>query len=121
VYLSLGGFQQKSVQSKLKNTHLLISPLGNVLDLYDKAHLFDVCLDNGISFKESAFTEAGDRIVVVDTELGSIGLSVCFDIRFSHLYALQRSKGAQILLIPAAFTVPTGSAHWEVLLRARAM
>ncbi len=88
---------------------------------YDKMHLFDVDLATGESWRESSAYRAGDRPVVADTPLGKMGLTICYDIRFPDLYSMLSQSGATIFAVPAAFTVPTGKAHWHVLLRARAI
>lgn len=88
---------------------------------YDKIHLFDANLSHQECYAESSVTMPGDTIVVIDTPIGRIGLSVCYDIRFPELFREMFRRGAQILMVPAAFTVTTGQVHWEVLLRARAI
>jgi predicted amidohydrolase len=106
---------------RLVNRGFVIDGGGNIRGRYDKMHLFDVDLPTGESWRESASYGCGERAVVVDTPLGPLGMSICYDIRFSRLYASLTDAGATILSIPAAFTVPTGRAHWHVLLRARAI
>jgi predicted amidohydrolase len=88
---------------------------------YDKIHLFDVQLDNGEKYQESASIEPGDDTVVVDTPIGRIGLAVCYDLRFPELFRALLDKGAEIFTLPSAFTAHTGRAHWEPLVRARAI
>ena len=107
--------------SKWRNRSILIGPDGEIQARYDKMHLFDVDLDTGESWRESAVYDAGDRPVLVDQLWGKIGLSICYDLRFSGLYQSLSNAGADLLTVPAAFTVPTGVAHWHVLLRARAI
>ena len=102
------------------NAALLLDSDGEVLGHYRKIHLFDVDLPDA-SFQESRTVSAGEQLVVADTRLGRVGLSVCYDVRFPELYRALTQRGARILLVPAAFTVPTGRDHWEVLLRARAI
>jgi predicted amidohydrolase len=102
------------------NTAPLIDADGTVLARYRKIHLFDVDLPDA-SFKESRTVGPGEEIVVAETRVGPVGLSVCYDLRFPELYRALAERGARILLVPAAFTVPTGRDHWEVLLRARAI
>jgi nitrilase len=101
----------------------LCAPDGNVAAAYDKIHLFDVSLpaSDGESYRESATTDAGDRVVCAATPLGRIGLSVCYDIRFPGLFARLGALGMELLVVPAAFTVPTGRQHWLPLLKARAI
>jgi nitrilase len=88
---------------------------------YDKLHLFDVDLENGESYRESDYIESGNQIVVTDTPVGRLGLSVCYDLRFPEVYRQLSQEGARILSIPSAFTAITGRAHWEILLRSRAI
>lgn len=95
---------------------------GEIVARYDKIHLFDVDVDDATgSYRESATFEPGDRVVCVDTPAGRIGLSVCYDLRFPELYRALLDQGAEVLVVPAAFTQVTGEAHWEPLLRARAI
>jgi len=95
---------------------------GRQVARYDKIHLFDVDIpDKKESYRESATFEPGNEPIVVETPVGKLGLSVCYDLRFPELYRRLSAQGAQLLAMPAAFTVPTGQAHWEVLLRARAV
>ncbi|KAL6549339.1 Deaminated glutathione amidase, chloroplastic/cytosolic [Orobanche hederae] len=123
IWLSLGGFQEKgSDESHLCNTHVLIDNTGKIISTYRKMHLFDVDVPGGAVYKESGFTEPGREIVAVDSPLGCLGLTVCYDLRFPDLYQQLRFQcGVEVLLVPAAFTNVTGRAHWEVLLRARAI
>ena len=101
---------------------MLYSPDGEEWARYDKIHLFDVDVEaTGKSYRESDHYAPGDRIVVADTPLGSIGLSVCYDLRFPELYRRQVAEGARIFTVPSAFTATTGDAHWLLLLRARAV
>ena len=108
--------------TRLANRSFLIGPTGAVKARYDKMHLFDVDLATGESWRESAAYSAGDQAVVAPlNDQASLGLSICYDVRFPALYQRLSEAGANILAIPAAFTVPTGEAHWHVLLRARAI
>ena len=100
---------------------LVYNAQGEKIARYNKLHLFDVTLNSQESYKESDTIVAGNNIVVVDTPVGRIGLSVCYDIRFPELFRELFKRGAEILIVPAAFTIPTGKAHWEILLRARAI
>lgn len=100
---------------------LVIDAQGEVVEHYDKIHLFDVVLPNGESYRESNTFVAGDRSVVVDTPAGRLGLATCFDLRFPELFAHLAQAGADWFCLPSAFTRPTGEAHWHVLLRARAI
>ncbi|MBK8013809.1 MAG: carbon-nitrogen hydrolase family protein [Deltaproteobacteria bacterium] len=103
------------------NTSVVFGPDGARLGRYRKIHLFDVELGEGATHHESATVEAGTSATVVDTPLGKLGLSICYDVRFPGLYRALARAGAEILSVPAAFTVPTGRDHWEVLIRARAI
>jgi predicted amidohydrolase len=103
------------------NRGFVIDDEGQIRARYDKMHLFDVDLESGESWRESASYLGGNGPVTVDTPLGRLGLSICYDIRFPDLYRALTDAGATILSVPAAFTLPTGEAHWHVLLRARAI
>ncbi len=103
------------------NRSLVIGSDGSIHARYDKIHMFDVTLPSGESWRESAAFEGGRAPVVVDTPVGRLGLSICYDLRFPELYRALVDEGATILAVPAAFTVSTGEAHWHVLLRARAI
>lgn len=116
--LALAG---ERADDKLVNRGFLIDDQGTVRARYDKIHLFDVDLPTGESWRESAAYAPGTQAVVAATPAGDLGLSVCYDLRFPDLYRALTDAGATILAIPAAFTVPTGHAHWHVLLRARAI
>jgi len=107
--------------SRLVNRGLVIDATGAVVARYDKIHLFDVDLPTGESWRESCRYMPGERVVSVDTPLGTLGLSICYDLRFPALYQALSDAGATVLAIPSAFTVPTGEAHWHVLMRARAI
>lgn len=103
-------------------TSILFNPQGAAVAHYDKLHMFDVDVADGHQrYRESEIFTPGNEVVVTPTPFGQLGLSVCYDVRFPNLYAELRRLGAQILLVPAAFTAVTGRAHWEVLLRARAI
>ena len=106
---------------KLVNRGFVIDDRGGIRARYDKIHLFDVDLPTGESWRESATYRGGSQAVVVDTPLGPLGLSICYDLRFADLFTTLTNHGATILSIPAAFTAPTGEAHWHVLMRARAI
>lgn len=107
--------------AKIRASSLLINDQGEVVASYDKIHLFDVTLSPTETYQESLNTQAGDHIVVAETPFGKLGMSVCYDIRFPELFRVMFNRGAQIFVIPSAFTVPTGEAHWELLARARAV
>ncbi|NVJ97269.1 MAG: carbon-nitrogen hydrolase family protein [Alphaproteobacteria bacterium] len=121
IWLHLGSLITKVAESRLANRSFLISPSGDIVAQYDKMHLFDVDLGGGEAYRESALYDAGDQAMVVKTPIGSFGFSICYDLRFPYLYRALAQAGADILLIPAAFTRPTGQAHWHTLLRARAI
>jgi predicted amidohydrolase len=106
---------------RLVNRSFLIDAEGAVRARYDKIHLFDVDLPTGESWRESAAYAPGERPVVAETPAGRLGLTICYDMRFPDLYRSLTGAGATILSVPAAFTVPTGQAHWHILLRARAI
>ena len=122
IWLLLGSFAEKIAGAqKIRNTSVLIDPAGLVVGVYRKIHLFDADPPDGVPYRESATVDAGTEAVEVQTPLGTIGLSICYDLRFPELYRLLSSRGATLLTVPSAFTVPTGHAHWEVLIRARAI
>jgi predicted amidohydrolase len=106
---------------RLVNRGFLIDGEGTVRARYEKIHLFDVDLAGGESWRESAAYAPGERAVVAESPLGPLGMSICYDLRFAGLFAALSAAGAVALSIPAAFTVPTGAAHWHVLIRARAI
>jgi len=106
---------------RLVNRGFVIDGEGAIRARYDKIHLFDVDLPTGESWRESAAYRPGERAAVVETPIGLLGLSICYDLRFADLYTSLTNHGATTLAIPAAFTVPTGQAHWHVLMRARAI
>lgn len=110
-----------AVPGKARNRAYLIDDGGAIRARYDKMHLFDVDLPSGESWRESNSYAAGEGAVVAGTPWASLGLSICYDLRFPDLYRTLSDAGATILSIPAAFTVPTGEAHWHVLMRARAI
>ena len=121
VWLHVGSMPILLDNGKLANRSLLISSEGRITARYDKIHMFDVDLGGGESYLESANYEPGRHAVIADLPWGPIGLTICYDLRFPHLYRALAKGGAKFLAIPAAFTVPTGTAHWHVLLRARAI
>lgn len=106
---------------RLYNTSVLFGPGGERLAVYRKMHLFDVDVGDGATYQESAAVAPGTEVVAADTEVGRLGLSVCYDLRFPELYRRLSKDGATLLAVPAAFTLMTGKDHWEVLLRARAI
>ncbi|HEX8447107.1 MAG TPA: carbon-nitrogen hydrolase family protein [Sphingomonas sp.] len=120
-WVQLGSIGVDAGDGRMANRSLLIDGDGAVRARYDKMHLFDVDLPNGDSWRESAAYRPGDAAVVADSPVGRLGLSICYDLRFPALYQALSDAGATILSVPAAFTVPTGRAHWHILLRARAI
>jgi deaminated glutathione amidase len=118
-----GGFPMPTGNGKVYNTALLVGPAGDELARYEKVHLFDVDLPDGNTYQESKTVLAGVHLppVYPSKELGNLGLSVCYDVRFPELYRHLSQMGAEVLFIPAAFTAYTGKDHWQVLLQARAI
>jgi deaminated glutathione amidase len=122
IWLLVGSVALKVDDSgKTVNRSLLLDDKGRIAAQYDKIHLFDVELPNGETYAESARFLAGDKAVLTQTPWAKIGMTVCYDVRFAHLYRMLAQAGAEILTVPAAFTAVTGEAHWHVLLRARAI
>lgn len=107
--------------ARAANRSLLVGAGGAIVARYDKLHVFDVDLPNGERYRESATVRPGDGAAVADTPWGRLGLTICYDIRFPHLHRQLAQAGASMIALPAAFTAPTGEAHWETLLRARAI
>ncbi|HTI86953.1 MAG TPA: carbon-nitrogen hydrolase family protein [Alphaproteobacteria bacterium] len=120
-WLLAGSLPIRAPSGKVFNRSVLFDDNGSVVAFYDKIHLFDVDLPSGERYRESATFEAGDRAVVADTPWGKLGMSVCYDVRFPHLYRQLAQAGARYIVVPSAFTKTTGEAHWHVLLRARAI
>ncbi len=119
--LLLGGIPEASpVDGKVYNTALLIGPEG-ILGTYRKIHLFDVDVPGGPAVRESDHTLAGREVVCLQRPWGRLGLSICYDLRFPELYRRLASEGAHVIAVPAGFTLETGRAHWEILVRARAV
>ncbi|MCB1440200.1 MAG: carbon-nitrogen hydrolase family protein [Nitratireductor sp.] len=121
IWLHLGSTAIKLGERKAANRGALFSPRGQRVATYDKIHMFDVDLDGGESYRESNRYEPGGQSVVVDTGAFKLGMAVCYDVRFPRIFRKQAQCGAQILTLPAAFTRPTGKAHWKTLLTARAI
>ena len=121
IWVHLGSLAIRRPDGKFANRGFVIDPTGAIRARYDKLHLFDVDLPSGESWRESSAYVAGDSATVVDTLIGKVGASICYDLRFADLYRALSDTGATILSVPAAFTRPTGAAHWHVLLRARAI
>jgi predicted amidohydrolase len=122
IHLLLGSFNERSDEpARCYNTSVLFSPAGEILGTYRKIHLFDVDVPGGVRFAESATCKPGEGTAVADTPLGRLGLTICYDLRFPELYRRLVEQGAQIVMIPSAFTLATGKDHWEPLVRARAI
>jgi len=121
VWLLIGSLAIKLSDSKTANRSFLFAPDGRLAARYSKLHLFDVTLASGEAYRESDTVEGGGEAVLAETALGKIGLTVCYDMRFPLLYRQLAQKGAFLFTVPSSFTVPTGQAHWHVLLRARAI
>ncbi len=121
IWVHLGSLALEREDGRLANRGFVIDDSGAVRASYDKIHLFDVDLPTGESWRESASYAPGERAVVVETPAGPLGLSICYDLRFPDLFRALTDAGAKLIAIPAAFTVPTGQAHWHVLMRARAI
>ncbi|KKW91300.1 MULTISPECIES: carbon-nitrogen hydrolase family protein [Sphingobium] len=121
VHLGSLPLKDERIDGRWANRSFMIDDSGEIRARYDKIHLFDVDLATGESWRESSVYGPGERVVAVDTPWARMGLSVCYDMRFPDLYRALTNAGATVLLMPAAFTVPTGRAHWHILLRARAI
>lgn len=121
VWLLIGSALVAREDGQAANRCLLIAPDGSIAASYDKLHMFDVDLPTGERIRESALYTPGDRAVVAEAAGARLGLTVCYDLRFPQLFQALARAGAQVMTIPAAFTRPTGEAHWEILLRARAI
>lgn len=121
IHLLIGSLAVKVADDKAANRSFLIAPDGAIAARYDKIHMFDVDLGNGEAYRESKNYQAGGEAVLADLPWGGFGMTVCYDLRFPHLYRQLAHAGAGFLTVPSAFTKPTGEAHWHVLLRARAI
>lgn len=125
IHLLLGSFNERAEEGaaagRCFNTSVLLGPDGAILATYRKIHLFDVAVPGGVTFRESETVVPGEAVVTVDTPLGRLGLSICYDLRFGELYRRLAADGATLLTVPSAFTLATGKDHWEPLLRARAI
>ncbi len=121
VWILIGSALVRRDDGQCANRAILVRPDGRVAATYDKLHMFDVDLPTGEHIRESASYTPGDRAVVAEAAGATLGLSICYDLRFPKLYNALAHAGAEVLAIPAAFTRPTGAAHWEVLMRARAI
>jgi len=121
VFVHVGSTAVLLADGKVANRSFLFGAEGELITTYDKIHMFDVDLDNGESWRESATYSPGNQAVVAELPFMKLGLSICYDLRFPQLFRAQALAGAEVLAIPASFTRQTGEAHWHVLLRARAI
>ncbi|MFG5384292.1 carbon-nitrogen hydrolase family protein [Yoonia sp. R2-816] len=123
IWLSIGSLALKTddPDGRFANRSFLIDPAGQIVACYDKIHMFDVTVSETETYRESAGYRPGKQAVIADTPFAKIGLSICYDIRFAYLYRALAQAGAEVLLVPSAFSPVTGAAHWEPLLRARAI
>lgn len=121
IYVHLGSTAVALDNGRVANRAFLFGPEGRLITTYDKLHMFDVDLDNGESWRESATYAPGDRAVVADLPFGRLGFAICYDLRFPQLFRALARAEAQVLTAPAAFTRQTGEAHWHVLVRSRAI
>jgi predicted amidohydrolase len=121
LWVALGSLAIRRDDGRWANRSFLVSATGEIAARYDKMHMFDVALASGESWRESAAYAPGDVVVTAETLLGRLGLTVCYDLRFPGLFEELGRQTCDVIAIPAAFTVPTGKAHWHVLLRARAI
>jgi predicted amidohydrolase len=121
-YVLAGSIAERATRrGKVFNTSILFDPKGEIAAVYRKLHLFDIAIPGKANFRESRLVEPGREVVVADTRLARLGLSICYDLRFPELYRRLTRGGAQVLLVPSAFTAYTGRFHWSTLLRARAI
>ncbi|MBL4768751.1 MAG: carbon-nitrogen hydrolase family protein [Rhodobacteraceae bacterium] len=121
VWILIGSLAIEAGNDKFINRGFLIDDKGHKVGSYDKIHLFDIQLADEQVFRESATVEPGNQVVIYDTPFGRIGHTICYDLRFPHLFRALAQAGADIICVPAAFTKPTGEVHWHVLNRARAI
>jgi predicted amidohydrolase len=121
IHLVAGSILEESSAPKVFNTSVLFNPRGEIIARYRKLHLFDVDIAGHVCIRESDTRAAGDAVIVAPTDIGMIGMTICYDLRFPELYRRLTLAGAEIISVPSAFTFPTGAAHWEILLRARAI
>ncbi|WP_454852092.1 carbon-nitrogen hydrolase family protein [Rhizobium binxianense] len=121
IYMHVGSTAIALDDGKIANRGFLFGPDGRILNRYDKIHMFDVDLDNGESWRESAAYRPGSEARVLSLPFAEMGFTICYDVRFPQLFRAQAVAGAEVMTVPAAFTKQTGEAHWEILLRARAI
>lgn len=121
IHLHIGSTAIALADGKVANRGLLFGPDGRIICRYDKIHMFDVDLDNGESWRESAVYQPGSEARTADLPFGKLGFAICYDVRFPQLFRAEALAGAEILTVPTAFTRQTGEAHWHILVRARAI
>ncbi len=121
IHLHIGSLALKGIDGKLANRSILFGPDGRKFTHYDKIHLFDIDLPSGESHRESHTYTPGEHAVVAELGFAKLGFAICYDMRFPRLFNALANGGAEVIAVPAAFTVPTGKAHWHVLLRSRAI
>ena len=121
IYLSAGSIPEKDEKGQVYNTAYVFDRQGRQIAKHRKVHLFDIAVKGGQCYQESATLTAGDQITVFDTEFGKMGICICFDCRFPEIVRLMSLHGAKVILVPAAFNMTTGPAHWELMFRGRAV
>lgn len=121
VYIVAGSIPEKDDNNNIYNSSFFFNPRGKVIGVHRKVHLFDIDMPGKITFKESLTLKAGDRITVVETGLGKIGICICYDMRFPELLRLMTLEGADLIVVPGAFNLTTGPAHWKPLIQVRAV
>ena len=121
IYLVGGSIPEKDDENSVYNTSYVFDRKGQKIGKHRKVYLFDIDVENGQSFKESDTLTAGDKVTVFDTEFGKIGLCICFDFRFPEIARLMAQNGAKAIIVPAAFNMTTGPAHWDLMFRSRAV
>jgi predicted amidohydrolase len=117
----IGGSIPECAEGKLYNTSFIFGPGGQLIGKHRKVHLFDIDITGGISFRESDTLTPGSSVTVADTDLGKIGIAICFDVRFPEMFSRMADAGCRLIVLPAAFSMSTGPYHWELLIRARAV
>ncbi len=120
MYITAGTIPESS-NGCIYNTSIMFDRQGNIIAKHRKVHLFDVKVRDGIEFRESDVLKAGTKVTVAETEFGRVGLAICFDMRFTELYSEMTKSGAKIIITPASFNMTTGPAHWELIVRSRAL
>lgn len=121
VWLLIGSLTLKTEEERIANRSFLINDSGEVVATYDKIHMFDCTLPDGKVIRESSAYQPGDKAVIIETPLGKVGLTICYDLRFPHLFRTLAQAGAQVITVPSSFQRQTGKAHWHPLLQVRAI